>query len=493
MDNTYGEFQGTELDPSLDFDTEEDEQDDLIPILGLAAFVAAIVGAILVLLGRRRKPTPQERIEQVLSVAGKEGKKRARTVAKAAQETNLGDLLDEARKRAGKVTSDIDIADVISDVRKRAERATRDADLGSLLDEARHKVRQAAKRVDLGDVADTARDASKRAAKAVSNARDVDIDTGGAANLLDTLKARLADTVDSVRKDLAPTAGDKLKSGVVPVVQAAAETVTRKVKEDVVPAAQDLAGKLREDVIPAAQQRAEKLAGDSEVSPRARKAASAAMGGAATFGDMLRGLAMAGLERMIEDVLPGARKVGGSAVRTAREDVIPAAAQTAGEAAQRVREDVLPRVGEVAAQTPDVLGEILRMARERVEDAIDKAQPAASDAFTFTRHRAGSVASVARDGSRGVGGTLSSARRGVSDAVGGAVHATTYATRETAGTLFWLTVLGGLITVVFVPEREKQQEVYNNVLQFLGEVREMWRDLQGPDYDPATTGNNGTA
>ena len=56
MDNTYNEFSGTDLDLDADMDFDDDDSNDLLPILGLSAAVAAVVGAILVLAGRRRRP-----------------------------------------------------------------------------------------------------------------------------------------------------------------------------------------------------------------------------------------------------------------------------------------------------------------------------------------------------------------------------------------------------------------------------------------------------
>src|SRR6266550_3423731 len=102
MENTYGEFQGTELDPSLDFDFDDDEVNDIVPVLALAAVVAAIVGGILVLLGRRRQPTAAERAQDLLEQAGKGGKKGLKAASKAVEDARLGDLLDEALERARK-------------------------------------------------------------------------------------------------------------------------------------------------------------------------------------------------------------------------------------------------------------------------------------------------------------------------------------------------------------------------------------------------------
>jgi hypothetical protein len=194
--------------------------------------------------------------------------------------------------------------------------------------------------------------------------------------------------------------------------------------------------------------------------------------------------------KVLEDVLPGARKAGGQAVTFTREEILPTAAQAAGDTAQRVRDDVLPRVAEAASHTPDVLSDLLGMARERVEDALDKAQPVAadaleygrhraSDAAIFGRHRASDVASGARKAAGAGGSAVSSAGRGVSGAVGTAVGASVNFTKETAGLFFWLGTLSGLVLLVFVPDRDRQAEIWNNTRQVLNEVREMWHDLQG--------------
>src|SRR6478735_2228656 len=99
MENTYGEFQGTELDPSLDFDFD-DEENDLLPILGLSALVAGIVGAVLVAVGRsRREPTAAERVGDAFDAASKQGKKGLAVATKAAGEADLKGLLDDAIKK----------------------------------------------------------------------------------------------------------------------------------------------------------------------------------------------------------------------------------------------------------------------------------------------------------------------------------------------------------------------------------------------------------
>ncbi len=476
MDNTYGEFEGTDLDPSTDLDFDfEDEQGDLIPILSLSALVAAIVGGILVLLGRRRKPTPQERAEEILSEARKRGRKGVKTASKAVAGAGLADLLQGAIGKAYDAAGNIEVGDVISEVGKKARKTTRDVHLSSMLGDAIDLARKAASNVDVGDTAKGAKKQAERVADAVSSVRPGDLDTKGIEGVLDVLKHRLSDAIDSVRGDIAPSASDRLKSDILPAAQGVVEDLTRKV---------------REDVVPTVQERASKVASDAEVAPRARRAASAARGGAISLADVMRGVGMAVMGKVIEELVPGAKKMGGLAYRTTRDELVPLAAHTAGDAVHRVRGDVLPKVGDVAGQTPDLLSSVLRMALNKAEDSMGKAQPVASDAIEYGKqraheaaefglHRAHDVAHGVRSAGKGAGGALSSGGRGVKGVVGGAVGATAYATKETTGILFWLSMLGGLILLAWVPDREKQREILNNVFQFLGELREMWDDLQG--------------
>ncbi len=539
-------------DWNLDFD-DENERDDLVPILGISALLAAVVGAFLVLLGRLRHPdpTPKERLEELLAQTGKQGKRGGKQIASAVEHAHLGDMLEHALDKAKSAASDFDVEERVGDVRKAAHHATKDMHLSSLLSEAADRVRDAADNLDVEDlsksgrkrakdlyrsarhaaddidveettrdirkfaegalsgarhaakdfdVEDTVTDARKRVSGAVSSVRDGDIDTKGLEHMLDTLKDRLGDAIDSVRHDVAPKAADRLKSDVIPAVQDAMVAVATKVREDVLPTAQDAVDKVREDVLPPAQERLGKFADDLPVSKNVRKAASSAMDGAGSFGDMVRAAGMTVAARLLDEVLPAAKKTGGKAVTAAREDFIPAASHTAQDAAQRVREDVLPKVGDIASQAPDVLSDLLKMARERAEEAFDHAQPFAADAFetgraragdaaTFGIHRASEAATGVRNAGSGVGGAVSSVGQGVTGAVGGAVGATVSLTKETTGLLFWLGLLGGLILLVFVPDREKQSQMWNSVLQLLNELREMWKDFQGDETgtnDPET-------
>ncbi|HUP26970.1 MAG TPA: hypothetical protein VM409_00935 [Chloroflexia bacterium] len=472
MDNTYSEFEGTEFDPSADLEFD-DEQDDLVTILGISAVVAAVVGALLVLFGRRRNPTPQERAEEILSQATKRGRKGVKAASKAVERAQLGDLRGDAIEKARGAADGLDLGDNFGGISKKARRAVSGLDLGSLLEDATDRARKAASNLD---VEDSARSFGKRASKVAASAREMDLDGKGLEGLLETLKERLSDAIDSVRSDIAPKATDRLKDDLLPAIGGVAEAVVKRVREDVVPVAEGAVSKVREDVLPTAQKRAGAISDEYEIGARAGKAASAAKESAMSLADVLRGVALTLMGRVVDDVLPGARKVGGQAVRTARADV-------------------LPKVGDIAQQAPEVLSDVLQSAMNKVEDALDAAQPAAADALEygkhraaeaaeFSMHRARDIASGVRGAGTGVGGAVSSAGRGVTDAVGSAVGATAYATRETTGILFWLSMLSGLVLLTWVPDKDKQKEIWNNALQFLGELREMWSDLQGVAEEP---------
>ena len=210
MESTYGEFQGTELDPNLDFDYE-DEGNDIVPILGLAAGLATLVGGALVILGRRRNPTAADNAQAMLEQASKQGKKGLDAMTKAVEDANLGDLLEEAlakarktagdadleellkqaqklardaRKKAGKALADADAEEMVSDVRKRFG----DIELAGLLQDAISRARDASSRVDLSGAGGAAKDIRRRAEKAVSNGHMPEVDTERAGHFLDTLK-----------------------------------------------------------------------------------------------------------------------------------------------------------------------------------------------------------------------------------------------------------------------------------------------------------------
>jgi hypothetical protein len=468
MTENYTEFEGTEFDPTADMDFEED-QSDLVAILGLSAIVAAIVGAVLVLIGRRRTPTRAERAQQALEEAVKAGRKQARTMGKAVREAKLGDMLEQAIDRAREATARVDVGEVVSEAQKRARKIAADGALADILEDALHRVKEATERVDVGEAAKQARRRAERVAATVQKA---EVDTKGLERFASLFAEKLAEALESVREDIAPKAVEPLKSRIIPAAQEAVQAAARAMREEVVPTAQEAAERMREEVIPAAQERAAKLAEQYEVGPRTRKAAETAVGGAVSLGALLKSVGVAVAQRLVENVLPELKKTGAKVATTAREEVIPAAADTAGEAAKRVRKDVLPKVTGAAARTPEVLSDTLQEALDRVERAFERAQPMVEKVEKVGKKKAGAV-----------GGRIEGARRGVTGTVGSAVDATTYVTRETTGILLWLSVLGSIILLVFVPDKERQKEILNNILQFFSELREMWRDLQGIDYD----------
>jgi hypothetical protein len=539
MDTTSNEFEGTELDPTVDYDFEDfyDETNDLLPIIGASAAVAAVAGAVLLLAGRRHKDTPQERIQEIISQVEKSGKKGAKAIGSAVDDAHLSDLLSEAIAKARRASGDaagavqgakladtldealtrtrraltrLDVMDAVGGLSKDAQKglkrnmkkASRNLDslhLDEAVGDAVKKARRAASNVDLADAVDTAR---KRAGDLAGNVRDIDIKRDDAISLLETLKERLTQVVETVREDLAPKAID--------AAQGAYSNVSDTVRKDVLPAAQDAVDRVRDDVLPAASDRVSQFVDDNELDRKAGKAASAVKSGAGSLSDLVRGLSVAIMHKAMDELLPDAKKAGKRAATTAREEVIPAAAHGIGQAAQKVQDDVLPKVGELASQAPDVVGDMLKMARDRVDDLLHAAEPVASDALdaakkgmgsaadragdaaVYAKHRAEDLAGGLRQGKGNVTGAVSSVGTGVRGAVGGAVDATAHATREMTGILFWLSMLGGLILLVFIPNREKQQELWNGTTQFLSELREMWRDLQGTDVEelPASSENS---
>jgi hypothetical protein len=65
------------------------------------------------------------------------------------------------------------------------------------------------------------------------------------------------------------------------------------------------------------------------------------------------------------------------------------------------------------------------------------------------------------------------------------VDTTKYVTGESSRILFWLSMLSGLVLLIFVPDPDKQKEIWNNVQGFLGELRSMFGDI-GDQGEQAT-------
>ena len=77
-------------------------------------------------------------------------------------------------------------------------------------------------------------------------------------------------------------------------------------------------------------------------------------------------------------------------------------------------------------------------------------------------------------------GAISAAGRKAGDAVGATVDTTKYVTGGKRRFLFWLSMLSGLVLLIFVPDPDKQKEIWNNVQGFFGELRSMFGDIGDP-------------
>ena len=107
--NMNEEYQSPDgdLTQDLDFDLDDedyDENGDLLRIVGIAGGVAAIIGGLIILLGRHRQ-TPTERLLEQVGSTGKD-------VRKAVEKADLGGLLSEALAQANKRVRSVDVADL---------------------------------------------------------------------------------------------------------------------------------------------------------------------------------------------------------------------------------------------------------------------------------------------------------------------------------------------------------------------------------------------
>jgi hypothetical protein len=509
---------GIDLDFDLDDDEFEDESGDLLRILGIAGGVAALVGGLMILLGRKRE-TPSEQLTKDLRKAVE--KQDLGEVRKAIAKADLSALLSEARERANQRVRDINVKDLVSQApqatrqlgdtvgraaanvdleaaitevgrrlatieregrrgarraQKEARHAFRDFDVSSLPDDVGSQLRDLwdqitsrAKDVGWEEALDEAgtqvRKLSKQARKSGKG-----LDAGALAGLLDALKSQVSDAGERVQKDVLPGVQDTLEEDVLPEARKRARQAGEALSA-VADEARKRGGKLAEDYGP-------------QVKERAGKTAEGAKTVSSQISDMLRALALAAVDRMLSDVLPTAKKSSEQVAETVREDTLPWLRHRAGEVRDRVREDVAPRVQQAASEAPG-----------RVRDAVDAATPVVADTLSSVAGTVGDVVSRAKprvedvvdSGSSGVGGALSNVRTKAGDAVTATVDTTKYVTGETSRILFWLSMLSGLILLVFVPDREKQKEIWNNVQQFMGELRGMWSDFSDDEFDAADT------
>lgn len=522
----------------FDFDDEDfdDEDSDLMRIIGIAGGVAALLGGLMILMGRRRE-TPQERAVKEVQQAGK-------TAQKALRDVHLGELLSEARDQANRRLRDAHLDDLARDARKRGATLAREAgktgrdladqagktghdladqaasvagsvDLEAAIHEigrrlatieregrrgagrAQKEARKAFKNLDLSDVPDDVSSqladlwgtVSERA-KEIGWADAMD-EAGKQVRRLSRQARRtgrnfdlsgLADLLDSVRDQLG-SAGTRVQKDVLPAVQGTFE-------DDVLPEARKrarAAGEALSATYQQARKRGGNLADDygPQVKKAAGKAAEQAGGLGNQVGEILQAVGMEILHRVLSDVVPGAKKAGARVAETAREDTFPWLRHRAGEVRDRVRDDVAPRVRDFASDAPDrvrgavdsarpVVADTLSSVGETVSDTVARVRPRVGDAVESGRDRA---AEALESGRSGVGGALSTMGRKAGDAAGAAVGTTKYVTGESSRILFWLSMLSGLVLLIFVPDREKQKELWNNMQEFLGELRSMWGDF----------------
>ncbi len=502
---------GADADVDLDFDLDDedfdDEDSDLMRIIGIAGGVAALIGGLLIVLGRRRE-TPTERMLKEVRHAGKDA-------GKALQNVNLGDLLGEARDQANRRLRDANLNDLARNVRHQgsdlvqgAQKAAGNLDLESAISELGQR---------LGTIESEGRRGAGRARKEAQRAFN-DLDLSG---LPDDVSSRLSDVWDNVTvrakeigwRDAVDEAGKQVRqlnrqarragrnldlSGLADLFDSVREQlgnagagVQSTLESDLLPEARKqarAAGEALSSLTGEARKRGGDLA--DEYAPQAKKvaekAAKQAGGWTDQAGTILQAVGMEILQRVLNDALPGAKKAGERVAETARDDTFPWLRHRAGEARDRVRHDVAPRVRDFAGEAPG-----------RVRDAVDTARPVVSDTLSSVgdsvarmRPKVGDMLETGRDkagealhsSGSGVGGALTTVGRKAGDAAGAAVGTTKYVTGESSRILFWLSMLSGLILLVFVPDKQKQQELWQNMQEFLGELRSMWGDFNSDEF-----------
>ncbi|HMA34153.1 MAG TPA: hypothetical protein VKY74_06685 [Chloroflexia bacterium] len=513
---------GEDLDFELDDEDFDDENGDLLRILGIAGGVAALVGGAIILMGRRQK-TPVERLTS-------EVRHSARDLRKAAAQVDLGALLQEARdaanarirdanlpdlaraarhsgrdlvRSAGQAVRGVDLEQVVQDAgrrmatiehegrrgakraQKEARKALRDLDLGALpadvgsqLSDLWDGVTKRAKDVGWDEALQEASKEVRRLNKQVRRStRNVDL--SGLADLLDTVRSQVGDATQRVQKDVLPSVQDTLQDEVLPEARKRARQ----------------AGEALSAVAQEARKRGGQLADDygPQIKKGAGKTAEGAKGIRDQFADVLRVVALEVVDRVMRDVLPGAKKGGERVASTMRDDTLPWLRHRAGEVRDRMKDDVGPRVLDAASAAPGqvrdavvgqaapAIADLLSTAVDTLGGAMSRARPKIGDAVDAGRGKAGDAL---RSGSSGVGGALSSVGRKAGDAVGATVDTTKYVTGETSRILFWLSMLSGMLLMVFVPDAEKQKEIWNNLQEFLGELRNMWGDFAEEEVPP---------
>ncbi len=498
-------YTGTELDPALDVDFDlddfEDEQNDTMRIVGLAVGGVAALGIVLWLLGRRSRPKPGlagvvERVSDDLQSTGKD-------VRKAIEHSDLSkidvnELIDELRHRAGQLHIDREVEDALKSARHRARAVADNVDTDDLKRRARRvgkEARHAADSVDTDDLKRRARRVGREA-----KARIDDVDPQDVQNQFEHFTNRVVEAINNLRGDSAPSLGDRASGAASEAANLVDENLP-KAREAARAAAENL-----RDLLEQGRDRGSHLIDERgpAVQKAAKKGAEQAGEGAGKLADVLKVVALEVLDRVLSDVLPAAKKGSETVADRVKDDTLPFMRHRAADVAEQVRgrtfpfvrnratdvagvvrDDLAPRVRKLADDAPDRVREAVDTARPAVSDAAQQAGDAAQHAADRARAaleesgaRLGHAADDVRDG---VGSGVVSVRRRANTVVRETKKTTGYLTKESSGLLFWLAMLGGLILFVFVPDKDRQGEMWHGIRQLLGELQQMWGDFQSDD------------
>ena len=490
-------YTGTEYDPALDvdFDLEDFDEDngDMLRLAGIGFGVAAAVGGLAWFLAHRRhRATGVAAVAERVTTTAAAGGKELQQLAADLSQVDVQDLIKELRKRARDLHLEREMAGTLDLARKRAQTLAREG-------------RQAVEDVDLPGAGDRARHVAEDVRQHVA-----DLDAGELHKVFAEYSERVVGAIESLREDLAPAVRHRAAD--------AADVIDEglpKARE----AARAAAGRLH-DV--AERGRAQGAHLIEEQAPRARKAASEAGGMAGKLRDLLKVVALQVVEHLLTEVLPAARKRRAEMADRAKEDGLPFVRERAADAVERaqhqtmpflrhraadvierLRDDALPfvrhRAADAAGLAREEVAPRVRQATEavtdRLSDAADAVRPAVNGLVAdgavagATAHVGDAVQeTVAR-----VADAVDTVKEGVTAGVVSVGHragtvarqtgtTTRYLTRETTGIFLWLALLGGLILLVFVPDREKQAELWRTLQRLMTELRQMWTDFQGSEF-----------
>jgi hypothetical protein len=461
-------YTGTELDPALDvdfdFDDWEDEDNDMMRMVMLGAGAAAALGVFALLLRRRKRPKTglagvAEQVAETVETVGKDVQEAVEKIDLS--KIDVGDLLKELQKRTRDMHLDREMKEGIALARKRARSALDDVDTRDLGRRARRVGREMRERVE-------------------------DIDTGDAQKMMEQFTGRVVEAIEGLRKDLAPTVQHRATDAAelvdenLPKAREAARSAAENLR-DLFGRGRDQGARLLEDRGPAVQ-----------------KAAGEAGAQANKLADMLKVVALEALAYFLKEILPNARKRGGEVADRVKDDTVPfvrhRAADVAGrvrgdtlpfvqhraaDLVERVREDLAPRLRKMAEDAPDRARDVADTVGPTVSDVASSAADVARGAVETGRERAEEVVGSVREG---VGGSITNVSRRANTVVRETKKTTGYVTKESSGLLFWLAALGSLILLVFIPDKERQAEIWRGVRQVAGELQQMWSDFQGNEF-----------